>query len=788
MPIVSRKYFKNNTVKKNFNLPIDNRLGTLTVNAGFQEHPSASINYEGVSKSDISSFERAYDPYKKRKIRINGIPYRVAPDGGYSYNRTPYLYMGREQIDVYTVTINLEGWWKVYCARKVKIKPLVDVKTGKLAANKLAQKAGVNFSGNFEIWIDEVDNNAMLSLDDVLEEYAAIKGCYVHYGSNVELKKLNSGSSYNFSWEEQISDGSNQLGVAPYFNGAELTWTPREVIEKDNSNPNSPPEFKLKEPEIKTESEYEQEVDKPPKGTTLLRSLDSNLDQSGPKKVKRTTVTIDGQTDKEIIETWGFAYYLRDFEQQDDYLVISEPNKHWKLIEYQETQYHYEKVDPPVYSVFVPQPRLTATGGTIYSLVVHPDYEKFIEHIPMLGIQFIASNAEYLTRITTKGWKLGRFQQEESGSDTDTTEMEFNAQGESNHPWWKVVKFQKINRYDETQFYIKSMRSDYEQDAVPYSIEWSNWEELDPEMQRRLFTTVTVPVQGSNVTLKVGLITADLDYVEPMLVWTESRQSSSITTMSNPDSTSEDPLPAFVAGEESYYQSIWRKKTEEYAVEKIVELTASGAGFVDGVENIRYREIQGRPNEAQYRKRSWEEIKPENKIIPPNYKLTTRYYLYSDLIPDWATEGGESISISAASTFEEALLAAETQLKINTLQSTQETRTVSWFFPNIEGGDFCNFRGDRFTGRFRVLSMSYTLTFDGSKNIYGLDPICTVEGTQLTLGLWDNRSIRVEKIENYDLDASGTDNNQGETPKEDKNATIITLGGVLPATVPNRRN
>ena len=336
------------------------------------------------------------------------------------------------------------------------------------------------------------------------------------------------------------------------------------------------------------------------------------------------------------------------------------------------------------------------------------------------------------------------------------------------------------------------MRADYEQDTVPYSIEWVFWDEMDEQMQRKLFSKVTPPVEGSNRRLKVGLITADMDFVEPMLVWTESRQASSIATMAHPDSTSEDPLPALVTGEESYYQSIWTKKNDEYSTEKIVELTASGAGFVDGVENVRYREIQGRPPEAQYRKTTWEQQQPKKtytkSVVTTKEGVGKRYFVYSDSIPEWASEGGESLSFGAASTLEEAEKAVETQLKISTLQSTQETRTVSWHFPNIEGGDFCTFSGDKFTGRFRVLSSSYTLQFDGSQNIYGLDPICTSDGTQLTLGLWDNRSVKVEvreELANFNNDGNS---NQGEDPKIDKNATIIILGGVLPSTVPNRRN
>jgi hypothetical protein len=787
MPIVSRRLFKNNIVKNPPSLPVPIKLGSLTVTKSFQDHPSASITYEGILEEDISSYEQVYEPSRSTRISIDGIPFRVAPDGGYSYERTGYLYKGTKKINVYTVSINLEGWWKVYCSRSVKIKPLVNRATGTLSASRLASKVGVNLSGGFDIFLDEVGEDSVMSLDDVLEEYALVKGCYVHYGQFVALKDINSGSSYSFSWEEQLSDGSNQLGVAPYYNGAALTWTPRES-NKEQVDPNAPPEFKEKEPELKTEYEYDQDVTNPPRGTAILRSLDSNLDQSGPKKVRRTTYSIDGQTDREVIETWGFAYYLKDFQETPDGFMILRPWLYWTLIEFQETRYYYQEVVSPIYTLAKPQ----NTQEIKYELVVHPDYEDYVESVGIDGIKFKASKAKYLTSIVTSGWKLSRFQQEEIGGDTDTSQMDVDDNGNIIDPWWKVVKFQKINRQDVTNFYIKSMRSDYEQDAVPYSIEWVFWDEMDEQMQRMMFSKVTPPREGSNQRLKVGLITADMDFVEPMLVWTESRQASSIATMAHPDSTEEDPLPALVTGEESYYQSIWTKKNDEYSTEKIVELTASGAGFVDGVENIRYREIQGRPPEAQYRKTTWEQQQPKKtytkSVVTTKEGVGKRYFVYSDSIPEWATEGGESLSFGAASTLEQAKKAAETQLTINTLQSTQETRTVSWHFPNIEGGDFCTFSGNRFQGRFRVLSASYTLEYDGSQNAYGLDPICKTDGTKLTLGLSDSRSIRIETIEDIVPSNEGSDNNQGEDPKVDNNATIITLGGVLPSTVPGRRN
>lgn len=188
MPIVSRQLFKNNTVKNSPSLPIPIRLGSLTISQSFEEHPTASITYEGIMEQDIGSYEQVYNPARDTRITLNGIPFRVAPDGGYSYERTGYLYRESQEINVYKVSINLEGWWKVLCSRSVKIKPLVNVNTGKLSASRLASKAGVSLSGSFDIFVDEISADAMMSLDDVLEDYARVNGCYIHYGATVDLR------------------------------------------------------------------------------------------------------------------------------------------------------------------------------------------------------------------------------------------------------------------------------------------------------------------------------------------------------------------------------------------------------------------------------------------------------------------------------------------------------------------------------------------------------------------------------------------------------------------------
>ena len=149
MPIRGRRGFSQSNVVRNLpSLPVPIILGKLSVNNSFGNHPTGSIEYEAIHKKDISTYEGAYNPKNNRRINIYGTPFRVREDGGYSYSREEYIYKEDISIEAFKVKIELDGWWKKPCERKIKVKNLVRSSNSKtIYASQIASAAGVSYSG-----------------------------------------------------------------------------------------------------------------------------------------------------------------------------------------------------------------------------------------------------------------------------------------------------------------------------------------------------------------------------------------------------------------------------------------------------------------------------------------------------------------------------------------------------------------------------------------------------------------------------------------------------------------
>lgn len=786
MPIFTRKKVLNNIVKNPPRLPVRNYYGSFSLNLSFGQHPSATITYKGVLKKDLRKLERAYRPDRGRKRTILGIAFRVSPDNGYSYERENTLYQGKK-IDIFTVTVNLEGYFEVLCEKKIAWKNLIDsaTKSVSLGAIARASKTRLRGGGSIRIPISELSGNTV-SLSEAIDEYAKVKGRYPIYSDNsVKLVRANRGRKWNFSWGEQLSDGSNSIGIPTYYNGAELTWNKEATEDVDNQNAATTSEWEQEPDQISVETEDDSiNVFEPPLGTVVLRDLSSNYDKSGPKKVSRTITKINGQPSTEVTKIYGFRYLYKDGEVDEaGRWFITNPSAYWGLCEETTTTYKYKEIEAPSFTIKNPSNSETL----IHRLVVNPDYTSFVETQPGGGnVRFLSSTASYLYEVETYGWRWVRLVDEEQAPESSWEMLETD-------PYWKLINFQKVDKVDKTLYYLKSMRGDYEVDALPFSVEWVLWNELSPEMKSKLSSQTDIGIEGAwtaDTKAKIGIITPDLDYVEPLLAWRESRQASSIAIAPNPDSVADDPIQPFVTGEESYFQSIWTKKDEQYATQKTVNFSSQDPGFSSSAEEVKYRDVVGKPSEATSMKKKWKR-NDSSQTVPPkkNSQINNRYLLYSDKVPKWAADGEGSINVSIARTLEEAKTYAETDLKLNSLNSSQKTRTISYYLPKIRDGDFCTFQGDRFGrrwGRFRVTSVSWTIDFDGVSKSYKLKPICTCQGTQLTLGSWDNRSIRVQ-VEPLP-GAEPIQEQGGEGNLSLGSSTIIELGGVLPPTTLSRRN
>lgn len=792
MPIIGKSGFiKPNVIKNYPSPPIPIGLGSLTINKTFGDHPTASIEYQGITERDISNYLSAYNPRRSNKITLEGIPFRVKEDGGFSYERTNYFYKQSTRFNIYSVKIELDGWWRKLCDEPIAIKKLIVPGQTKISINRLASAAKVSLScPNFLITIESQDGE--ISLASILESWSMQLECYVSYDEpSVKLKKITTGGGRSFpaaTFAEQKD--SNVLGVPPYYNGQELTFGTDEKKVDTFILIEPPPKFEQVAPKIEETVENDDQVEEPPADTQVIRDLSSNHDKSGPKKTKKTTRAIDGKPDSEITEIWGFAYNYEDGDNPQEEFIITDPKKYWVEVEHEERRYIYEQVETPPVSINVVDPQ----GGTSQMLAVHPDYVNIVTISLSGNSAQIQTTVEYLTEITTSGWKLQR-PSDEPAEDGSTT---LDGAPPNGSPFYPLMKFRRIPREDRTKYYLKAASLDYgnEGGGQPFEVEWSNWQELAPELRSRILNNGTIIQSGtigaSNV--RIAILKPDLNYVTPMLVWAESRQGSSFKMYPHPDNQPPDNfVPPLICGEESYYQDIWTKLDADRCREKIVEFSAADAGFSTLSEKTKYRRVIGRPPEAQYRERKWEQKKDDvgTSTTSSTQAFSEKYYIYSDKIPSSSRQSGGTLNFPNAKTLQEALKAAKTQLIVEGIHSsTKKSVAVSWYYPEINPGDFCTFGDDRLAGygRWRVTTVKYTLKYDITKNPYGIVCICEA-GTELECGIDESRSVRVNKVKTP-VAPDSTNSQQGQDPQIEQNikSGAFVLGGLLPAAPSRRKN
>lgn len=823
-----------NIVRDYPKLPIENYLGSIEIQKSFERSPTASATYEGIPVEYLSLFEETYGGYKSakynRRFDILGIPFRVSPDGGYSYERQPHVRMGTQRIDVYTVSITFEYWYDRFLEREVKIKDMVDSQ-GFISLSKLANKAKVQLAGpNVKMFVGtDVDADETMSVSDVIEDCARKKKCYVQYGSVVHLKQYSRGKIHEFPWEMQTSDGSNAIGLPPYYNGEILQWTklPAAAKLQDGQTPDDGPELEFEEGDLDVRTEIDGDEDwmSPPSNTGQLVDLSSNFDEGGPQKVYREMTTINGTPETEKTETWGFAYLLKDgkYDGKNETWRIRDPESFWMKVEERTVKYIYKKAfgGKMTFDLNVSDSEDSIVfdfndnngefwSGSIWKKKVfaHPDYTKYVAaDIGKVTVKI--PSVEYLVEVVTTGWKLNRYIKD-GGSEVDTFDMKeegYENLDDVDKKYYSAAHFKKLEYFDRTMNWLKPARKDYKIDTYPFSIEWSTWSSLDDRIKSELVEQYGTgnrldkwPDIGDDV--QIGLVVPDMNFVEPYLVWSESKAASSVGCIFHPEhDPPDDKRVPITTGVESYYQSEWKKIDEERAREMVREYSAQGDEFTASAEKVQFKDVYGKPPDAQVRKTEWKENDKATKGVSASDEPEETeddkwiYRIYTHPIPDWADEVASStVSNPYCYSKEEALDAAETSLEIDTLQSsTKKSRTVTWYYPDIEPGDGCEPEGDRFSNvRAIVTSVSISLQFDASGNRYGIRNICLCEGTNIEMGQYEPTGVRVEREADPDYNPDAG-NSQPQGGEEDNSFTASTtegsnLGGVLANTVPNRRN
>jgi hypothetical protein len=789
MPAYGRAASKySNLVKQIPTLPIavQNFVVSLNWSVRFQGFPQGSISYEGIRERDVARFEDAYAKglveNNPAKVDINDIKFVV---DGFSYERTPFVYKEVQYVDTYKISINLKSQVEIAVNRPIKIFKTISSTERTISISTLARLAGVEYTGkNFLIEIPaEADKDYAIKMTDVLEENAALLGCYISYSNGVELKPMTQANEWSFTRGQIITDGQNTIKPAISYNRAELTGDFAEP-DKTELEPNGA-KFTKKEPIIEVLVEETEDVTEPPANTLVLRSLsDNSIDGSGRKKTRKTTVLVDGVTHKETVEVFGFKFLSTDIHVGDGILYSDSPGAYWVLIEYQEMNYVREPLNDLCLNLRTKPPAGSTDLTSSVKLVVHPDYSQFVS--VEIGNSFgdnkiiFKSGTKYLTKILTTGWRYARLEQETDQKNIITEEL--SPDDPETAPYWNLYQFKKLPKEAKTLYLLKSTNQLYAADgsgSQPFSVQWSKYEELEPRI-KALVKSESVTKDGL-----VGILTPDPEYVEPLSIMKERQETSSFHFAPDPESSEDNPKQPRITGEETYLE-VTRTITNKTAgknryKEKNINFSSQNAGFSDLAEEINFKDVLGRPPEAETEKRNWDKKEQTAKTNSTNPTTKKRYFITTDLVGNTA-EGG-SVSANGAKTLEEALSAIATNLWLQEMQTSQQQRTITWFYPDIRDGDRVITEVDRFRnyGKWRVIEASWNLKYDGISKLVPV--LLTTEGTNVTLGLDRQRKIKFETV-----DATSSGNSLNSEPRLE--TTTLggekTLGGIN-ISGPNRR-
>jgi hypothetical protein len=758
--IFRNRAIRNNLVENPPRLPYPMALGKVSVTLGLEQFPSASITYEGVLEKDLLKIDAAY-PIKKR-VSIEGISFIVKQ---VAYTRETHVYQKNLVLETYQFIVTLGSPDEEKLNSSVRVFDFIPQTAKKISVGKLASAAGVNYFGpSFDIPIPEGSNKDFtLSLSGILSEKSRVMGGFLSYTQGVDIRYLGGGiGGWQFLDEEVIEDGEHRLSLLPAYNEAKVTWN-EEAEDAQNQPSDDAPgqqiELAIKEPEIETTIEEDENFEYPPSETFVLRTLDSNATHSGPIKQRTKTVTVNGAIQSQEIWTNGFEYTAQDIHVGNGLIFSSDPSAYWKTIEYQKKEYVYRKPPPLALDVRATDP--DSPMGRKINLVAHPDYSEYFEFLGdgQFGTFVFKTGAQYLTEIQSSGYKRGAFEKE-----TDKLETIALSETAATEPLdaalLKLYQFQSFPVEEKTAYLLQSLRATFpkEQLGLPFSVEWLNYDELP----YRLKSTVN-PANEVSFAGRVGVLIPDLDYAEPFFVVTETRRKSCFAWTPDPNSEPDNLLPPKVTGEEAYTCITRTVKNVRRYSEKTNEYSSQNSGFSDFVGDGKIREILGKPPDASTMiAKQWE--KKEKNVPPPiglpkPPKQEYEYFLSSDLRSN-APKGG-SLSYSAAASQLEAARAARTELTIQGLQAQQSSVTIAWYHPKIKDGDSVSLERSFWRGGFIVLGVSWELEYKGNNESHTLNakPIVLCQGTKLTLGRYRSRSasIRKEKIESRPQNATVKD-------------------------------
>ena len=775
-------------LKNQVDLPYPMNSGEISWQYTFEDFPSGSLSYTGVLAEDLEAFEEAFDYLGDQEAiaKIEGIEFYCQRPFSYELN-SYYLESAKQEILAYTINVSLVSVYGVKAKKEVLLNAATPLAEGVVNIAVLADYVGVPYVGdNFVVDLpDQVSPDTTISLFSAISDEARVLGSYFRCENGIELVEVDNGKRYTFQVGEILNaDGENSISPPPFYNRTELTWN-KDPLAQD---------LELKEPKVEKIVKEDANPEEPPAvdfgvGDDVFCDAPwpNMFVNGGPTKTRVTTTLIEGSPSVVDTEIYGYKFDSRDIDELTE--VLDTAQAYWQLCETTKTEYIYDSFKSPRYSVKVkdisnPEQPSDATvaevgdGGVTYlAPIIHPDYTQYAKLQVDDGLRSIVIDlgTQYMVQEKTTGRKLMVLRREEGfelvtaledlAAATDEESLT-DAERLIEAYTQRFVTVEGVKSYklrNKRQLYKPFQKdlNDYEENFVgnPFSLQVVNYNSLSEKLK------AAVPLSPEYIGYdgRVAILTPDPNFIEPFVIEEEAYLKGGLFFADTAESLKDDPdriNQKDTTGEETYTR-ISRKVTAKNRHSQLSsEYSSNESGFERVFNKVTEEDVLGQLPDAQTRKADWQD--KQQKVRRRDPSKLTRVFATSDRVTDESTIGG-SANFQNASSKEQAILAAETDLRIKGWQESNQSKNCAWYYPGLRPGDFINTPHDLFgdAGNWRLLSASFSLSIKGDNESETIEafPLAFTSGTSITTGLDLLREVEYEEepdIRDRQLEADDT--------------------------------
>jgi hypothetical protein len=779
-------------------LPLDVFKGSLSVSMSFEGHPSGSLLIESISEEEIDLYRAVYGRLGAKLTLFNNLYFEIA-----TYAETEDLiYVSLDnQIRTYNISVNLRGGNEIRANTPVEVRSSGRTQAGfgpnlvvsnKLNAARVANTVGLSYSGySYSKDVPADSGSFKVAFGSLIQENLRLNLQILDWNDKtIRTKNYRTGgrfdvTSHDINYSVEISKQVDSEYLNTTLSGKDgLPFVSNQNAQEQALNELLGDKQKRKKPILLTTEEGDVDPTRPPYDVRKLRGIDMNFDFSGPRKTLKRTTTQNGQPFEEELFTYGFFYLAQDIrnlaaedETQDisiPALKSDEPEEWWGLIEYQKTQYLYE---------------FAQVGATVLGRdEVGNTYET-----KYLGSRLFDS--KYLTTITTTGWKLSRFQQEqfdEFGTDqnaldsrwlTDeiafldalpTTTAEDELELKYLRAQLKTIQFNRIPYKSTTQYRLVPATEIYEDaEQTPFQTQLVDRDDIAGLGAGAGQVLVAIPDPTYVYPMKIEeerTLTqsfAQTDHPQNIIIRSERQDVLSDGTLSGAEKQEAlkdlKLLPSLTTGEDTF-KSVLRKiipsrntkgsagKNNKKLTDLYLEFESNAShndhNFQYSLQEKTFRTITGQLPDAtvfNYEYESVDDNNSEDEADEYEYRISSTNRTDVPLSADSLSYETTSLS--------KAIAAARCELELeNFLSSTDINMNLAWFYPAIRPGDYLNIIDDGSKRNVRVKNCSFQIDYQGYVNG---ELLKTCSGTNLTCGIMPTKGIQSKRVRKDSSDDEG---------------------------------